>query len=559
MREPEQKTNAGVIILVVAGILALLAIGKSFLDRPRAVPASVVTQQSEVQPQQVEPQSAGTSQRSQERIGRVVSDFSDRFGKESVVIVSFPGIKAKTDVADRYLTRRLFRAAYQNYAAASLGSTVDRISAEDIRQRDVTWNLYDGPEFVAERYPPLRSNLPYPRVSTRVQDGGTFTYVVVPVLDVTEFADRLGLGSIVQKDDFRRTLAISSNLDNTTPHPDVEEMRTNFGENSVARIVLDQAVGEPDRIAYFLSESLSAIEADPPLAVAGVEFLEAERYEFFVAPVADLSVLSSKISFGTLADINLEGRTLRYIAKLPQNLPRRPTAAMIAVQRERQRNERAALQQRNNQLAPAPGEDVVDWALTALRSGQPNRESAALRELAVVAVNPDRREEVSKVLMAMLNPNGRNTEGHLNAILNWRTEESDRLILSMGGSNLPPQSRFAFMNAMSVIGTAEAARILALYLDSTSGDECVPRLIKMGPIAEDAVLALITHEDVKVRNRVYLVLADIGTEKSVLRLTSSARTERENAQKAKAREAVAAIRKRENSEKSPDAPDADVQ
>ncbi|HUG92498.1 MAG TPA: HEAT repeat domain-containing protein [Planctomycetaceae bacterium] len=245
-------------------------------------------------------------------------------------------------------------------------------------------------------------------------------------------------------------------------------------------------------------------------------------------------MFSERIAWGRTESIDEASRTLRVAADLPADLPARPTAAELAAQREKEWEE-----WRNRpsdwDREPKKGEDFYDWALRVIKGGNPFAAKAALTQLRLRDPEPDKLEDVSKVLIATLS-DSRNLEEHVEAMLVWRTEATEKAILALGGSHEAWVNSEPLMNALVKLGSRNAARALASGLnDFFVGEKVVSRLIEIGPVAEEFVLPFLDHTDARVRRRAYTVLAEIGGRKSLSRLRSNIGKERDEPMKSLAR------------------------
>lgn len=203
-------------------------------------------------------------------------------------------------------------------------------------------------------------------------------------------------------------------------------------------------------------------------------------------------------------------------------------------------------------LTPAEGEDFYAWITRSLKGINSFSREAALRELLLKEVDPGHLQEVSQLLVVTLDEAGTHTDKHLEAMLRWRTTETEGAILRLGGSPKVSFHRTAFMNALVKLESREAARALASGLtDFRSGDDVVPRLIEMGPVAEEFVVTYLSSSDARVRRRAYVVLTEIGGEESVAKLKSVYRLERDAALKKLATDTYETVNKRVRESKPP--------
>ena len=136
-------------------------------------------------------------------------------------------------------------------------------------------------------------------------------------------------------------------------------------------------------------------------------------------------------------------------------------------------------------------------------------------------VEEEFREEVSAMIVEFAKGpqlrNSLNFQHVIDSMLQWRTETSDQLMISMMNGDVERHDKGRYLlPALEEIGTAKAADAMSIGLaDTTFGDDTARALIRMGAVAEQATLDWRKHEDHQVRYRVYHILAEIGTLDSI--------------------------------------------
>ena len=306
------------------------------------------------------------------------------------------------------------------------------------------------------------------------------------------------------------------------------------------KLNISGAIGDPDSVEYFLEREVKASDPNSNLRIAGAQALGNNNYEIFVAPVTDLQLFSESITWGVKTNHDDVLRTIDVLADLPVDLPKRPTAAELAEIRKREAAEEAK-KPKPTDKAPKEGEDPLDWAVRIVKGGDRYASKNALLELHLMNVNQERLEEVSRLLVATVDSTN-NMPEHLKAMLNWRTDDTEKAILRIDAKSKSSGDKKALMDALVGLATPKAAEALASGLaDLWVGEDSVSRLIEIGPIAEPYVLRYITNKDAKVRVRAYRILAEIGGADSQKRLRPNIRDEREANMREMVKDTIAAI------------------
>lgn len=480
-----------------------------------------------------------------------------QYGANKVVTVIVNGVPGDPVAADRYLNRKLFRASYHDYSEASKRAQTQtqqnqkRAEQQALSQAQQQRGGLGGfsPLFVHYRYQEVRSDLPYPQIIPATKANGTFIYHAAPVLALDQFVLRFDIGSGVKIDPASRTVTIQAQLPNPVPDPDVEELSLQYGSAAVAKIKVKGAVGAADRVTYFLETETGKLDPKINLAVAGVKALGLGEYELYVAPVNDLRVFAERIGYGAIVDADQATRIITIEAKLPEELAARPTPAELEAIRQKEweahRNKPS-----DHDIKPREGEDFYVWALRVLKGNIPWATKAALLELKLREVDEAHLKEVSETLIATLKDSWHVSE-HLEAMAVWKGEGTEKAILGLIGEIRFHSYSKTLMNILAGFGTKESARALATGLtDFSYGDEAATALIEMGAVAEEFVIKFADHQDDRIRTRVYNILAEIGTEKSLTKLRSNMNKEKKPFMKNHVKEVIDQIKQRTDEAKA---------
>lgn len=373
-----------------------------------------------------------------------------------------------------------------------------------------------------------------------------------------------------------------------------------YGKNSIVRIRVDLegSTSYGPQASQYLSRM--ATETIRKTGTKGgyqavVRGIGDNRFEVVAGPVDDVQNCADSISWGDVKKVDVSGRIIRVAAVLPDadklaattSIANRSTskktfeqiaaeqraneikraaeakireaeraarahqadlnakaAAKLAEQKRLQREEERIIRDADRKHIPRPGESTMEWV---------NREfdtdssmGRFFESLGKMDVEKENRDAISQLLIEYLRDNGTSNFAELlDAMLKWRTPAVESEILSLVGD---PQYRLQgkpLMRALEKLGTPEAAEKLAVAIpDFFSGDGSVNHLIRMGAAAEEAVLNYRKHDEAKVRSRVYRILAEIGTEKSLEPLEQNRRLEKNADMKAQAKQTIEKIRER---------------
>ena len=169
---------------------------------------------------------------------------------------------------------------------------------------------------------------------------------------------------------------------------------------------------------------------------------------------------------------------------------------------------------------------MFDQAVADLKNADSNVERQACEYIARTPVKEARRAEVSKALETPLGDgtNGEARKAAAVALKTWGTKDNvPALIVEMDDKNDPFHgSQQACMEALGKLKDERGAAAVAAHLaDFGFGrDKVVQALRDMGPVAEKAVAAYVTHPDQGVRAEADKLLKFYGT-KGDVRLTAA--------------------------------------
>ncbi|QDU43710.1 hypothetical protein Mal52_21860 [Symmachiella dynata] len=496
---------------------------------------------------------ASLKKRRQARGDRDKKALISNFGKEKVATVVINNVVGDTAAANRYLNRKIFRAAYSIYAGAQERASQqtkqnkDAAAQKALQEHKKQWGKA-GPGFVRFEYKVIRSDLPYPRVLNMGRQDNTFTFLVGPAINLREFAEQIGVGSV--SDVQGREIHIRAQLPTPIPDPDIEELVLQHGDEKVVRVEVHGAEGSPELVQLYLQNQTEALDnGGNKLSLVAMEALGNGRYQFVVAPVENAQVFAESLDWGQPENVDADAGLVTIAAQLPEHLPSR---AELRAAEEKLRAEERKRQADENAIRSAdisgkarPGEAELDWALRVLQEENVSRPEKALKALARMDVDDERREEVAKVLQQTIGKPFFRLKDQIPAILHWKTDDTEQMILQMGGKHHSPDDGAALMQALVELNTPTTARALATALtDFFSGDDSVRYLIKMGPLAEGPVLPYLKHKDARIRRRVYAALIEIGGRKSMGSVRSNVKLEKDPVMKALAEGCDAEIRAR---------------
>ncbi len=163
--------------------------------------------------------------------------------------------------------------------------------------------------------------------------------------------------------------------------------------------------------------------------------------------------------------------------------------------------------------------DRIESYLADLRAEERDwtRCFAALQGLAIMRPTVSRRDEVSEVLDAYLLEKSFSARASaLRAVRVWGTNRNLPSLVQLLKTGQSASERARIMDALTALRSPEAAEVLAERL-RTSGDRtaAAKALRTIGPVAEDAVLRLLSDPGADVRAEACKVLGDIGSQKSI--------------------------------------------
>jgi hypothetical protein len=504
---------------------------------------------------------------------------ADEYGADQVVAVTFKGVAGDRLAAEKYLQHRLFWAAHYDYdqaaKRAAAATEQNRKNAEEaaVQQSEQQFGGF-GPRIVRYQYEEVKSDVRYPKVVAGPQSGTTYTFYAAPVLDVQAFVNRLNMGSADKVDAGRRTVDLSPRLPVPIPDPHVEDMVIAHGAGSVVKIHLRNAQGEIDRVLYHLEDKIESLKSSglpkaASLQTTGLKSLGNGEYELYVAPVESLPQFSELLNLGKVEVVNEQYTTLRIQAELPSDLPRRPTPQELAEKRRLEHEARmqaAAAENEARALAakeqmeqareaaglndgkPKPDESIPDWAVRILSKDRSSGRKAVYQRLAETEVEPERLEEISALLVKRMEDSGFDTADLLKAMLRWRTKAGDAAIIAASQQSAGFHAADAYLQALSQLETPEAWQVLASALPNFHfGDKSVSHLKAAGPGVEQYVLPYLDHQDERVRGRALEVLSEVGTKRSLSKLSSVVSKDRSLPLRERAKIVQAAIRERDMS------------
>lgn len=450
-----------------------------------------------------------------------------RFGASKVVTVVFSNVVGETADANRYLNRKIFRAAYKEYeagrskASEKTQQNKDQAEQQAVQQHKDKWGNI-GPGFVRYRYQQVESDVPYPNVVNAGRLDNVFTFHAAPASNIQQFAQAVGVG---QSSINGREIQIAAQLPTPIPDPDVEELVLQFGADQVLKLHVTSATGDPKLVQLYLrNQTISLSQGPSPLSLVGMKPFGNGEYEFHIGPIKNSQVFGERIGWGSVESIDSAERVMTIAASLPEHLPTEQELKAAAAEIKARES---AIRNADRAHKPRPGEEEIDWAVRVIVEKDTWGIEKALKALAIMDVDEDRREEISELLCHNLGDHSYKTKVLIPAMLNWKTDRTEKSIITLASGHLPFWDHEIVMEAMVELGTPVCAEALATALtDFSSGDKSVRYLIDIGQVAEDPVLRYLKHQDAKVRSRVYTILMEVGTSTSASKLRTNVKLER---------------------------------
>jgi len=265
------------------------------------------------------------------------------------------------------------------------------------------------------------------------------------------------------------------------------EMISRYGAENVVAVDVREL---PAGTAEFVTERIRTISA----CESFFGFSSKDVYLHSIAPVADLQALAEAIDFGEVVHIDSQQRIITVAAdpsKLPEPLP--PAISDPNDPDFYRRN-----------LA-----DLTCWSKYRRRAAAVALSRAEPKEL---------RTEIAGALESLLDDADSGIRHDAAAALGaWgRTEPLIRLLGDEDGG-VREQALRSLVDSQDPRAAVAIAKMLTTDHGSVEG-----HLQQLGPAAEDAVLVYLDHEEPEVRKRACRVLGNIGTQKSIARLSELA-------------------------------------
>jgi hypothetical protein len=268
---------------------------------------------------------------------------------------------------------------------------------------------------------------------------------------------------------------------------------------------------------------------------------DSRRASYRVWPISDVRAFSKRMTFGKTT---VKGRSI-FLAADPVSAAE-VAAARDAEKKEEEGRKAAALAASSNEAPndpkPPAGADEVTKALFGLRSSRQNRRKEAVRQLDNLAPANERRGEVTKQLLLLLD----DTDDFfvidvMHSMARWRTEDTvPALIKKLDHPSFGV--RWKTEEILGKIGDPRAAEPLAKHLKE-DGIAAAPALRALGPAAEPALISLLAHPDADMRRQACDILKDQGGKDALLAMMALP-ADRDPSVQLAARTAMQAIRQR---------------
>ena len=567
----------GMIVGLAILFLAALAIGLWFLLAPAAkVVADVAmdTVAETVEDDSDEEQNATDGKPDAKSLDELNNQFNN-----NTVTVNFTNVQGDTFRAKRYLRYKIHDAAYFDYRLAAAEADAQTAANRQQAEQEAINRAAPYQHFVRYEYRRVQSPLPYPSIIDQGRIGTTISYVCGPCKNPTVFSQNIGMPNSTVNG---RVITVKCNFQGEIPHPEVEKLTNEHGSQSVAKVVVSNAKGPEDLVILYLREKTprQVNEFSPRLTVAGIENINDNTYQYYAGRVDDVNEFANMLGSSDWAQVkkvDAAKRTVYLTANLPAELPSAEDfRALRDLRREIERKERDIRSEQDRlarnqarekeQLArdqareasrlndeadkkgkARPGESDADWIERSFADKSPFYFDEFLVNLAKTNVNPEILDSVSSNLVSALEETNSTSHAEelINAMLAWRTEETEAAIFEMVDDRRYSSQVVALMNAMRTIGTAEAAEKLATGLThQTESNRAKKHLIALGEIAEPAVTPMMRHPIIEVRYQAYEVLYNVGTRASLPRLKENRKMEKMVEMKKNIKSVIDAIEER---------------
>ncbi len=260
----------------------------------------------------------------------------------------------------------------------------------------------------------------------------------------------------------------------------------------------------------------------------------------YTGPLATQSIELSRTERETRAAMNIEEQRLRNVAGVAPILGLGPDMTL-----GRSNRAGAAARRKDRPPATTPDEKITR-ALEDIESGTIFERRDAIEQLRKLGVDPERQQEVAKVLEGLLiDKDHFIKEDAAAALETWATADNvPALVRFLEDSGLgDSDARRSVMRALARLKDSRGTKAIAQQLFTHDAQAAVAALKNMGPAAEPTAIGLLDHQDPKLRQAMCGILEEIGTRRSIPELRKRA-SDRVPAVKEAARSALAAINDR---------------
>lgn len=484
----------------------------------------------------------------------VVLTFGQRYAK-----ITIQGVPRPAADADYYIERKLFKAAYEEYAQgakkADAATEANRKAAE---QQALAQAKNAGPfghiGGVWYQYQQVRNDIPYPVAKGGELEAGTNVYYVGPVSNPREFGSKLSFGSIVSVNDIERSVTINSTIPSPIPDIDLEELILQHGKERMVTIRLLGFEGKSDPAMYYMEQQVSAIRSgfNEQLTSVGPKQLSNGEFVLYLAPATTTKEIAQRIRFGDVTDTDPVTRTITVQVKIPEDLPERPSPA----EQMRQMHE-AAMQRlpKGHRMRERDGDEsdldtvisVLTDGVSVVHQGKTMGVSEALELLSDLIVPDEKREAVGKGLVAV----GEGTWAwhHRDALLKMMHEFPTPDVMEFVHSQLQANSsrldKPLLLKFVLKHPSPEGAKAVATVMtDHWAAKDASRTLRGMGEVAEPVVLKLAMDPYLSMRVEAYDILSEIGGENAYLKLRALLPKERDKFGKERLKVAISTLEDR---------------
>jgi len=398
------------------------------------------------------------------------------------------------------------------------------------------------------------------------ESNGEYTFRVTPVKDLQKFSQEAGFGKIVSLDAANNHVHIQSTLPSPAPDFDFERLQEKHGHGKVASVILSDTTDFEIKQFYAVEKRLIENIKDDSRFIFGPKDYGDGKLFYVMGPVADLSEYSGNLNLGAVKNVDATRREFQVDVSLPGELPEPPTAydLTLSIHHESRPHKIKFLTPNPSKFlltprtvaltaydrSPQPLENHLEWVVRILKTADSRAVGDVLFDLPGIPVDEQHLNTVSEALCKLLASGSyADTEGIVNAILAWRTEQGVRSILGILRAETPNE-RVVAIKALASIKTKQVAEALIKQLNDKDNymQACISIKL-LGPVAEESVLPLLTNKAPLVRGTACDLMGAVGTKTGLPQLKRLTR-DKDKAVKSEAETSIVLIESRLSTTKS---------